>query len=144
MAWRWDTVLLYSPGSSCCQLHAAYTRLTRPLCSSRITSLLRSYGSLRPSARHRDARLVVAAPGASPLASERLVPAVPHESPDQMHAAYTPAAACPVPRGPTGSSQERETPLVLTTTLLAYDQSNGGALVVVSPLPPCPRYVLGV
>jgi hypothetical protein len=98
-------------------LNAEYNRLTRPLCSSRITSLLRSYGSVRPSARPRYACLVVAATCAPPLASERLVPAVPHESPDQMHASYTPVAACPVTRSLTGLSQEIETPLVLPTIL---------------------------
>ena len=34
-----------------------------------------------------------------------------------MHASYTPVAACPVARCPTGLSQEIETLLVLTTIL---------------------------
>jgi hypothetical protein len=38
-------------------------------------------------------------------------PAVPRESPDQLHAPYTPVAACPVIRRLAGSSQEIETPL---------------------------------
>ena len=36
----------------------------------------------------------------SPLASKRLVPAVPFESPCQSHAPFTPVAACPVFRAP--------------------------------------------
>src|SRR5208337_553449 len=47
----------------------------------------------------------------------RLVPAVPHESPDQLHAPYTPVAARPVVRLLAGLSQEIETPLVSTTNL---------------------------
>jgi hypothetical protein len=54
---------------------------------------------------------------ASPLTSKRLVPAVPYESPDQSHASYTPVAICPIAKLPTDSSQEIETPLVLTTIL---------------------------
>lgn len=67
--------------------------------------------------RNGYARLVASTTCASPLTSERLVPAVPHKSLDQLHAPYTPAAACPVIRFPTGLSQEIETPLVLTTSL---------------------------
>ncbi len=110
-------VLLHSSVSSCCQLNAKCNRLIRPLCSSRITSLHRSYGSVRPSAPHRYSRLVISATCASPLTSERLVPAVPHRSLDQLHASYTPAAACPVIRCPASLSQKIETPLVLTTSL---------------------------
>jgi len=51
------------------------------------------------------------------LASERQVPAVPHESPDQLHASYTPVAARPIIRRLAGLSQEIETPLVSTTCL---------------------------
>ena len=46
-----------------------------------------------------------------------LVPAVPHESPSQIHAPYTPVAACPVFRHPASSSQKIEMPLVSTTSL---------------------------
>src|SRR5208282_3222627 len=91
--------------------------LTRPLCSGRIAGLHRSYGSVRPSAPLRYARLAISVACASPLASERLVPAVPRESPDQIHAPFTPVAACPVIRHLAGSSQEIETPLVSTTNL---------------------------
>src|SRR5690349_11299098 len=45
-----------------------------------VAGLHRSYGSVRPSAPPRYSRLVVVATCASPLSSERLVPAVPHES----------------------------------------------------------------
>jgi hypothetical protein len=41
----------------------------------------------------------------SPLALERLVPAVPSESLCQIHATSTPVAACPVTRCPAGFSQ---------------------------------------
>src|SRR4030095_4617674 len=110
-------VLLYSSVSSCFQLNAEYNRLTRPLCSGRMTSLQRSYRSVRPSAPLRYARLVASTTCASPFISERLVPAVPPESLDQLHASYTPVAACPVIRFPAGLSQEMETPLILATSL---------------------------
>ena len=71
---RSRTILLYSTASSCLQLNCKYKRLTRPLCSSRITSLHRSYESVRPSARHRYSRLVVSATCASPFASENWFP----------------------------------------------------------------------
>ena len=51
------------------------------------------------------------------FAWERLVPAVPFESLCQIHAPYTPVAACPVTRCPAGFSQKSSTPLVLTTSL---------------------------
>ena len=86
--------------SSCCQLDVEDNRLAQPLCSGRITGLHRSYGLVRPCAPHRYARLVVVATWTSPLASERQVPAVPHESPDQTRASYTPVAIRPVPRCP--------------------------------------------
>jgi hypothetical protein len=110
-------VLLHSSVSSCFQLNAEYNRLTRPLCSGRITSLHCSYRSVRPSAPLRYSRLVAFTTCASPFTSERLVPAVPHESLDQLHASYTPVAACPVIRSPASSSQEIETLLILTTDL---------------------------
>ena len=110
-------VLLHSSVSSCCQLDAKCSRLTRPLRSSRITGLHRSYWSIRPSAALRYSRLAVVPACASPLASEFLVPVVPHKSPDQLHAPYTPAAACPVTKTPADLSQKMETPLVLTACL---------------------------
>ena len=103
--------------SSCRQLNANDGGLTRPLCSGRITGHQRSYRTVRPRAPHRYARLAVYAAWASPLASERQVPAVPRESPDQLHASYTPVAARPVIRRLAGLSQEIETPLVSTTCL---------------------------
>src|SRR5262249_28233140 len=51
---------------------------------------------------------------ASPLTSERLVPAVPRESQHPVHAPYAPIAVCPVFRRPTDLSQWRFRPLVLT------------------------------
>ena len=86
--------------SSCCQLDVEDNRLAQPLCSGRITGLPRSYGLVRPRAPHWYARLVVVATWTSPLASERQVPAVPHESPDQTRASYTPVAIRPVSRCP--------------------------------------------
>jgi len=86
--------------SSCCQLDVDDNRLAQPLCSSRMTSLPRSYGLVRPCAPHWYARLVVVATWTSPLTSERQVPAVPHESPDQTRASSTPVAIRPVPRCP--------------------------------------------
>ena len=86
--------------SSCCQLDVDDNRLAQPLCSGRITGLPRSYGLVRPCAPHRYARLVVVATWTSPLASERQVPAVPHESPDQTRASSTPVAIRPVSRCP--------------------------------------------
>src|SRR6476660_4659665 len=95
----------------------SYDRLTRPLRSSPITSLLRYYGSVRPSAPRRYSRLAVFAAWASPLASERLVPAVPRKRLHPSHAPSTPVAACPVIRHLTGLSQKGFTLLVLTTLL---------------------------
>ena len=86
--------------SSCCQLDVEDNRLAQPLCSGRITSLHRSYELVRPRAPHWYARLVVVATCTSPLASERQVPAVPHESPDQTRASSTPVAIRPVSRCP--------------------------------------------
>src|SRR5437016_12584651 len=71
--------LSHASKSSCSQLPRSCDRLTRPLRSSPITSLLRSYESVRPSAPHRYARLAVLAAWASPFTSERLVPAVPRD-----------------------------------------------------------------
>src|SRR3954468_9010470 len=75
--------------SSCCQLDVEDNRLAQPLCSGRITGLHRSYGLVRPRAPHWYARLVVVATWTSPLASERQVPAVQHESQEQTRASYT-------------------------------------------------------
>src|SRR5207237_10698957 len=74
----------------------------------------RSYGSVRPSAPPRYSRLAVFAAWASPLPSERLVPAVPRESLCWRHAPYTPVAACPVIRLPAAWSEAIATPLGLT------------------------------
>src|SRR3954462_1898274 len=85
-----------------------------------IRSLLRPHYSaiIAPtdrSAPHRYSRLVGVAIWASPLTSERLVPAVPHES--RLHAPFTPVAACPVIRLPAGLSREMVSLPVLTTIL---------------------------
>src|SRR4051794_18538334 len=69
------------------------------------------------SAPHRYSRLVGVATWASPLTSERLVPAVPHESLCRLHAPFTPVAACPVIRLPAGLSREMVSLPVLTTIL---------------------------
>jgi len=89
--------------------------LTQPLRSSPITSLLRYYESVRPSAPHRYARLAVFAAWASPFASERLVPAVPRDSLHPIHAPSTPAAVRSVIRHPADLSQVGFTLLVSTT-----------------------------
>jgi hypothetical protein len=86
--------------SSYCQLDVEDNRLAQPLCSGRMTGLHRSYGLVRPCAPHWYARLVVVAPWTSPWASERQVPAVPHESPDQTRASSTPVAIRPGSRCP--------------------------------------------
>src|SRR3954467_2652214 len=52
-----------------------------------------------------------------PLASKRLVLAIPRKSLCWCHVPYTLVAACPVIRLPAGWSQEIETLLVLTTVL---------------------------
>ena len=100
------------PVSSCSN---KYDSLTRPLRSSSITSLPRYYGSVRPSAPRWYSRLAVFAAWASPLASERLVPAVPRKSLHPLHAPSTPVAVCPVIRHLTDLSQKGYTLLVLTT-----------------------------
>ena len=90
-------------------------QLTRPLRSSPITSLPRSYESVRPSAPHRYARLAVFAAWASSLTSERLVPAVPRDSLHPLHALSTPVAVRSVIRHPADLSQVHHTLLVSTT-----------------------------
>src|SRR3954467_12182527 len=79
-----------------------------------MTGLPRSYGLVRPCAPHGYARLVVVAPWTSPLASERQVPAVPHESPDQTRASSTPVAIRPVPRYPARGGPRTLTPMLTT------------------------------
>ena len=107
--------LSHASRSSCFQLLRACDCLTRPLCSSPITSLPRSYESVRPSAPHRYARLAVFAAWASPFTSERLVPAVPRNSLHPLHAPSTPIAVRPVIRHPADLSQVNHTLLVSTT-----------------------------
>jgi hypothetical protein len=107
----------YMPDWILCHFVPEHDRLTQPLCSSCITRLHRSYELVRPSAPHRYSRLVASTTCASPFTSERLVPAVPHKSLDQLQAPFTPVAACPVIRFPAGLSQEIKLPLVLTTSL---------------------------
>ena len=97
------------------QLFRSCNRLTRPLCSSPLQNLHRSYESVRPSAPHWYSRLAVLAAWASPFASERLVPAVPCNRLHPSHALSTPAATRPVIRHLAGLSQMRYTHLVLTT-----------------------------
>jgi len=107
--------LSHASKSSCSQLPRSCDRLTRPLRSSPITSLPRSYESVRPSAPHRYARLAVLAAWASPLTSERLVPAVPRDSLHPLHAPSTPVAVRSVIRHPADLSQVGFTLLVSTT-----------------------------
>ena len=103
--------------SSCFQLLRSSDRLIRPLRSSPITSLHRSYESVRPSALHRYARLAVVAAWASPLTSERLVPAVPRNSLHPLHALSTPVAVRSVIRHPADLSQV-SFPLLASTALV--------------------------
>ena len=107
--------LSHASRSSCFQLLRSCDHLIRPLCSSPITSLHRSYESVRPSAPHRYARLAVLAAWASPFTSERLVPAVPRDSLHPLHALSTPVAVRSVVRHPTDLSQVNHTLLVSTT-----------------------------
>src|SRR6266446_4756143 len=107
--------LSHASKSSCSQLPRSCDRLTRPLRSSPITSLPRSYESVRPSAPHRYARLAVLAAWASPLTSERLVPAVPRDSLHPLHAPSTPVAVRSIIRHPADLSQVGFTLLVSTT-----------------------------
>src|SRR5260370_3519621 len=101
--------------SSCCQLIRPYDHLTRSFRYSPVTSLHHYYGSVRPSALLRYSRLAVFAAWASPLPSERLVPAVPRKSLHPIHAPSTPVAAHPVIRHLAASSQKDQTLLGLTT-----------------------------
>jgi len=86
-----------------------------PLLQPPLQVLHCSYESVRPSAPLRYSRLAVLATWTSPLASRRLVPAVPCDRLHPLHALSTPAATCSVIRHPAGSSQKSFTPLVLTT-----------------------------
>jgi hypothetical protein len=107
--------LSHASKSSCYQLPRSCDRLTRPLRSSPVTGLPRSYESVRPSALHRYARLAVLAAWASPFTSERLVPAVPRDSLHPLHAPSTPVAVRSVIRHPADLSQVNHTLLVSTT-----------------------------
>ena len=48
------------------------------------------------------------------LGIQTLVPVVPYKSLDQVHAPYTPAAACPVVKSPANLSRQVRSPPVLT------------------------------
>src|SRR6266705_4339015 len=104
----------HPPVASCFD---SYDHLTRSLCSSPISVLPRSYGSVRPSALPRYSRLAVFPACASPLTSKRLVPAVPRKSLHPIHALSTPVVVCPIIRLPTDLSQRWKPPLVLTTLM---------------------------
>src|SRR6266446_1566341 len=107
--------LSHASRSSCFQLLRSCDHLTRPLRSSPITSLPRSYESVRPSAPHRYARLAVFAAWASHFASERLVPAVPRDSLHPLHAPSTPVAVRSAIMHPEDISPVGYTLLVSTT-----------------------------
>ena len=107
--------LSHASKSSCYQLPRSCDCLTRPLCSSSVTSLLRSYESVRPSAPHRYTRLAAFAACASPFASVRLAPAVPRNTLHPLHAPSAPIAVRPVIRHPSDLSQVNHTLLVSTT-----------------------------
>src|SRR5215831_11380405 len=107
--------LSHASRSSCFQLFRSCDRLTRPLCSSPITGLRRSYESVRPSAPHRYSRLAVFAACTSPFTSERLVPAGSCNRPHPVYAPSTPVAPRPVIRLLAGLSQMRYMHLVSTT-----------------------------
>lgn len=92
--------MAYSQVPSCRQLDSKCGDLTRPLCSGCITSLHRSYWAVRPSVPLQYARLTVYAACASPLASKRLVPAVPHKSTDQSQAPYNAGRRLPSHQAP--------------------------------------------
>src|SRR6516225_11876323 len=85
-----------------------------------------------PSAPHRYSRLAVFPAWASPLASERLVPAVPRKSLHPLHAPSTPVAVCPVIRPLTDLSQKGYTLLVSTTFASLRRVSEGFTFVRLS------------
>src|SRR5258708_14565086 len=124
-----NACLSHASRSSCYQLLRPYDHLIRPLRSSPITSLHRYFESVRPSAPHRYARLAVFAACASPLASERLVPAVPRNSLHPLHAPSTPVAARSVTRHPTDLSQAGHSRLVLTTLGILTTRHRGFTFV---------------
>ena len=112
--------------------------MTQPLCSSRITGLLRSYGLVRPRTCHS----VLSPHGFRhlyfSLGIQALVPVVPHKSLDRVHAPYTPAAARPVTKYLAHLSQRVLPPLVLAA-LWVIDASSKGLLALVSPDHTCPQ-----
>src|SRR6476646_5456719 len=108
------------------------THLTRQLSGTH-------YGSIRPSAPRRYSRLAVFAAWASPLASERLVPAVPRKSLHPIHAPSTPVAVCPVIRTPDRLVRERIHVSRFDDAMLLYDASSKGSLSFVSRMLTCPR-----
>src|SRR5215469_6020296 len=107
--------LSHASRSSCFQLFRSCDRLIRPLCSSPITGLHRSYESVRPSAPLRYSRLAVLAAWTSPFPSERLVPAVPCNRLHPLHAFSTPVATRSVIRHLADLSQASFPHLVSTT-----------------------------
>src|SRR5690606_41993266 len=90
--------LVVFTASSRVQLFYKYNHSTQPLCSDHITSPLRSYRLICPSSSHWYSRLMVSSTCTSPLASKQLVPAVPHKSPNQNRAIYTPDVTYTVTR----------------------------------------------
>ena len=83
---------------------------------------------------------------ASPLTSERLVPAVPHESQYPVHAPCAPIAVCPVIRHPTDLSQRSFTASGFDDVKVLNDASSKGLLSLVSQtrtcLGTCPKLLL--
>ena len=109
----------------------------------RITSLHHYYETVRPSASHRfRSRLTVFTACASPLASKRLVPAVPCKRLHPTHAPSTPATARTVIRLLAGLSQEIVAPLVSTTPIHHNDASSKGSLSFVFRMRTCSRSCL--
>ena len=85
-----------------------------PFAPAPLQGLRRYYGAIRPSPRHRYSRLTALDRLGFSLGIQGLVPAVPRRRLCPTHALYTPAAARPVTRLPTGLSQETQSPLVST------------------------------
>jgi hypothetical protein len=92
------------------------TRVTRPLRSTRITPSHRYYGAVRPCSAHRYCRPRGASAWAFSLSITDQVSQVPYESPDEIHASYTPDIAWPVSRSlPCCSRNKRDIPVLMSS-----------------------------
>src|ERR1700722_7566728 len=108
--------------------------------SAPLQGLRRSYKSVRPTAPLRFSRLGDLAARASPLTSERLVPAVPCNRPHPLHALSTPAATRSNNQVPNGFVPEENYAPGFYDIRIRNDASSKGLLSFVSRMHTCASY----